>query len=41
MLINLLCGVQKPDHVVPQRLPSPTPHNYRRHIMHPAPTLGG
>jgi hypothetical protein len=34
MLIRLLCGVQKPRHVVPQRLPSPTPHNYRRHITH-------
>jgi hypothetical protein len=38
MLINLLCGVQKPRHVVLQRFSSPTPHNYRRHITHPAPT---
>jgi hypothetical protein len=34
MLINLLCGVQKPRHVVLQRLPNSTPHNYRRHITH-------
>jgi hypothetical protein len=34
MLINLLCGVQKPRHVVLQRFPSSTPHNYRRHITH-------
>jgi hypothetical protein len=35
MLINLLCGVQKPRHVVLQHLPNSTPHNYRRHITHP------
>ena len=34
MLINLLCGVQKPRLVVLQRFPSSTPHNYRRHITH-------
>jgi hypothetical protein len=34
MLINLLCGVQKPHHVVLQHLPNSTPHNYRRHITH-------
>jgi hypothetical protein len=34
MLINLLCGVQKPRHVVLQHLPNSTPHNYQRHITH-------
>ena len=34
MLINLLCGVQKPRDVVPQCFPSSTPHNYGRHITH-------
>ena len=34
MLINLLCGVQKPRDIVLQCFPGSTPHNYGRHITH-------